>query len=298
MRTSLLILALLLAGALAGQSYRSRIHYKVKLGDEKQLHQLILLDYTKLLGTALDIKADSIYFRLRSADELSVIPLAEMRFLGEFVTGQSALSVPRVAPPLTDLTYERTALPFNGRGQLRIINLVYGVAELNLNQNVQVGLGVAGPLGLLTTQRLRFSLNPQLHLGISNQALFPPFNQGNGQGVFAIGDLTTMLTIGTERRFVNLGTGIFYNRDNNDGPVPLHRIGIGARVGERWHLYSEVLMSLDPGFSFPQLQIFPSFNASLGARRHRWQFGIFTVVLDEDSFFPPPLPYVGYAYYW
>jgi hypothetical protein len=57
-------------------------------------------------------------------------------------------------------------------------------------------------------------------------------------------------------------------------------------------------MSLDNSFNQPTLQIFPSFNASLGVRQHRWQFGVFTIFLDEDNFFPPPLPYIGYSYYW
>lgn len=301
MRPLLLCFFLLVTISLSAQSYRSRIHYKVKMGDSSQLHQLILLDYTKLLGTALEVKADSLYFLVRSASTASAIPLRELRYLGVFVVADSQEDRQRAYqefPDFSDMTYERTALPFSGKGQVRAINAIYGVVEWNLNDNAQVGVGLAGPLGVLLTQKLRFSITPDLHVGLAGQQLWLPLINTFSRRTIVLGDVGAIVTVGNQRRFANFGTGIFFNTEFGDPVVPMHRFGIGGQVGERWHIYGELLMSRDQSTRFSQLNLFPSLNASLGVRRHRWQFGIFTVFADEDNFFPPPLPYVGYSYYW
>ncbi|MEM9528925.1 MAG: hypothetical protein AAGA31_20105 [Bacteroidota bacterium] len=296
----LLFLMLLFGGySLAGQSYESRIHYKVTIGDTTQLHQLILLDYSKFLGTAMEIDEDYIYFKLRSSSDVSEIPLEQLRFLGVFNLNELPSIIRSGAGPgFSDLTYERTALPFHSSAQVKVINLLYAVVEWNLNKNLQVGVGLAGPVGILGTVRYRFSLNKDVHLGLSNQILFPPFAQFDND-LIVVGDVTTMLTFGDERRFLNLGTGIFYNTDDFVESVNIHRLGIGGRVSNRVHLYAEAALLLDnEAFNGRDLNLVPSVNVSIGARRHRWRFGIFSVFLDEDSFVPPPLPYVGYTYYW
>lgn len=301
MRILLLLLFLSIANCLAAQSYKSRIHYKVELGDTSQLHQIILLDYTKLLGLATKIQGDSIYFRVRSAAEESIIPIRELRYLGVFVASDSPGKERQSfygTPAFTDLTYERTALPLKGKGQVRVINLIYGVAEWNINENLQLGAGLGGPLGVLFTQKLRFSLTPDLHVGLTGQEMWAPLVFSFDGGTTILGDISAVVTIGNDRRFANLGTGILFNTDDDDSPVRSHRFGLGGQVGERWHIYGEFLMATGSDRRFSNLSLFPSLNASLGIRRHRWKFGVFTIFLDEDSFFPPPLPYVGYSYYW
>lgn len=304
MRLCLFLCSFLLTSLLSAQNFESRINYKVVLGDTSQLHQIILLDYTKMLGVAQKVANDSIYFQLRSAAEPSAIPLNELRYLGIFTASDSPEGRDkyfRAVPEFTDLTYERTALPLKGRGQVRVINLVYGVVEWNLNENIQLGAGVAGPLGILFTQKLRTSLTPQLHVGITGQQLWLPllFSFDNTQTI--LGDIAGIVTLGDEKRFLNMGAGILFNTDafGDESPITSYRFGIGGEVGEKWHVYSELLMAIpNQDNRFGDLSLFPSLNASYGSRRHRWQFGVFTVFLDEDSFFPPPLPYVGYSYYW
>ncbi|MEM9259564.1 MAG: hypothetical protein AAGA62_07940, partial [Bacteroidota bacterium] len=202
-----------------------------------------------------------------------------------------------LGPGFTDLTYERTALPFHSSGQVKVINLIYAVTEWNLNENLQIGIGLAGPLGILGTVRYRFSLGKEVHLGLSNQTLFPPFAQFDND-LIMLGDVSAMLTLGDERRFLNLGTGMFYNTDDFEEPLNAHRFGIGGRVSNRVHLYAEALMVLNNDDFSRELSLLPSANVSIGARRHRWRFGVFSLFFDEDSFVPPPLPYVGYTYYW
>ncbi|MEL7162202.1 MAG: hypothetical protein AAFN92_15710, partial [Bacteroidota bacterium] len=194
MRAPLLLCFFCCFAGLAAQSYESRIHFRVNVGDTAQLHQLILLDYTKLLGTALDIERDTIYFRVRTADEPSAIPLREMRFLGVFdldrTRGRTYNGRAYQAyPGFSDLTYERTALPFHSRGRVKIINLLYAVVEWNLGDNVQIGTGLAGPVGFLFTGRVRHSFSEDFHVGLSGQALFPPFAQFDGD-LLLVGDLT------------------------------------------------------------------------------------------------------------
>jgi len=311
MRTLLITLLLGFSVGLQAQSYESRIHFAVQIGDTAQLHQLILLDYTKLLGTALEIDEENIRFLVRSATEPSIIPLRELRFLGVFNLGGSSSVSRRAArlfnrsgagPGFTDLTYERTALPFHANGRVKVINLLYAVTEWNLNDHVQVGAGIAGPLGILFTGRLRHSLSEDIHVGLSGQALYPPFAQFNSEFIL-VGDLTTMFTFGNENRFLNLGTGLLFNTDDFEDNIVNYRFGIGGKIGRRVHLYAEALAILEEfnrftGGSFRELRLIPSLNVAVGARRHRWRFGLATVYLDEDNFFPPPLPYVGYSYYW
>lgn len=299
MRIGIILLLFAFGASLTAQSYRSRIHHKVSIGDTTQLHQLIMLDYSKLLGVALDIDDDNVYFQLRSSADVSTIPLEELRFLGIFVTDSfnGIGSGPKAG--FADLTYERTALPYHTGAQLKVVNLIYSVVEWNLNKNLQLGVGLAGPLGLIANQRLRFSISPQLHVGVSNQLLTALLFETNA----LLGDSHVMLTIGNEYRFLNIGTGILFNTDAFDDTASwAHRMAVGTKVGEKWHLYSEVLMVLSNNensfFSNRDLTLLPSFNGSLTVRSHRWKFGLMTVFLDEDSFFPPPIPYIGYAYYW
>lgn len=301
MRYRFLLFSLVLCFSLSAQSYKSRIHYKVKLGDTDQLHQLILLDYTKLLGTALEIENDEIFFQLRSSSEVSIIPLKELRFLGVFTgTTASPVSGPVSTVGLADLTYERTALPYQTKSQLRIINLVYAVTEWNTNEHIQLGLGLAGPLGVIATARLRYTVLPDVHMGVSNQILFPPFSQGFNDGLLVVGDLSAMLTVGDENRFLNLGTGLFYNTDSFSSNAWGHRMAIGGKVSPKWHLYGEALMVLTRSSRGTPLEsvLLPTLNASLGVRRHRWQFGILSFFSEDFGVVPVPIPYVGYAYYW
>jgi len=299
MRFGIILLFIVFATALGAQNYNSRIHHRVTVGDTNQLHQLILLDYSKLLGVAMDIDDDNIYFRLRSSVEVSVIPLEQLRFMGIFVT-DTFVGLSNVSTiGMSDLTYERTALPYESGGQLRVISLLYATAEWNLNENIQLGVGLAGPLGILATQNLRFTLGRNVHVGLSNQLLNVFLFDANA----LLGDTHLMLTIGSERRFFNLGTGILFNTDSFDsGSSWGHRMAVGGRVGKKWHLYSELLMVLSENqgrfSSFRSLTLLPTVNGSLAIRRHRWRFGLMTVVLDERNFFPPPIPYVGYTYYW
>ncbi len=304
MRTYLFFACVLFVNLLSAQTYESRIHYKVVLGDTSQLHQIILLDYTKMLGVAQEIANDSIYFQLRSAAEPSAIPLNELRYLGIFTASDSPEGRERYfqeVPGFTDLTYERTALPLKGKGQVRVINLLYGVVEWNLNENIQLGAGVAGPLGVLFTQKIRTSLTPNLHVGITGQQLWVPLVVNFDNTQIVLGDVAGIVTFGDEKRFMNIGAGILFNTDafQDESPLTAYRLGIGGQIGQKWHVYSEMLMAVpNESNRFGDLSLFPSLNASYGSRRHRWQFGIFTVFLDEESFFPPPLPYVGYSYYW
>ena len=308
MRLGLLTLVLFLTCSLAAQSYKSRIHYKVKLGDTVQLHQLILLDYTKLLGTALEIDEKNIRFKVRSAAEVSVIPTSKLRFLGVFraeqpSSGRRGANGPAIG--FTDLTYEPTALPYGTKAELKVINLIYATTEWSLNENYQIGVGLAGPLGVLLTQRARWSLSPVLHVGVSNKMMYVPLVQAFEERLAFLGDAHGMITIGTSRRFLNLGTGVLYDnvaggRGDGRATVWAHRMAIGARLSKRWTIYTEAMMVLakEQRFSNRNLVLIPTFNAALQVRRHRWNFGLATFQEDNFSFFPPPIPYVSYSYYW
>ena len=296
----LIFLTFLLTGVgLSAQTIRGRIHYQVKLGDTTQQHQLILLDYSKVIGNAERLRNDTLIFRPHAAVEASAIPAGEIRYLGVFDSKEERIRRSQEKPGFTDLTYERTALPFQSKGKLKIINGVYVATEFNLNKNVQLGVGVA-PLGIIATQRIRHSFTPKIHVALSNQTAYFPFFGAfdrNGAGV-TLGDLTAIVTFGDERSFVNLGSGIFYNNNTREQPVYLQRAAIGQQLGKYWHGYIEAVLVMEDGERFRQMELLPGFTAAYGKNRHRWKFGVLTVVFDNTNFFPVPLPFLGYSLYW
>lgn len=276
---------------------RFRIGSGVLVGDESQLHEIILVDFSKLLGHCAKIDKNTVFFKLRDAIEVTELPIDQVRFLGVYEqtgntitrgrNGEKAAAYNRVA--FADGTYLRTALPTHTKGQYRNIDLIYNVAEFNLNRNVQLGVGAFVPAGFLSTQRLRFSIAKEVHLGVSNQSLLvllsidPPF---------IVGDLNANFTVGNENRFVNFGGGFFYNTSDDMRTTHLN-IAMGGRIAENWHVYGEMAV-FDDGFDIIAL---PSFSAAHGVRRHRWRFGFFNVFNPESSFLAP-LPFIGYDYYW
>ncbi|MFT4687248.1 MAG: hypothetical protein ACJATN_001255 [Neolewinella sp.] len=303
MRLGFFSIALFFTCCLTAQNYESRIHYKVKLGDEEQLHQLILLDYTKLLGTALEVDEENIRFNVRSATEVSIIPTSKLRFLGVFKEEkQPTGGLYSTTQPVgfTDLTYEPTALPYTSKGEVKVINLLYATTEWSLNEHYQIGVGLGGPLGILTTQRARWSLSPLIHVGVSNKMLYVPLVQSFSERLALLGDVHAMLTIGTSHRFLSIGTGLLYDNTSLDGTAWAHRMALGVQLSKRWTVYTEALMVLtkERRFRRNNLVLLPTLNAALSIRRHRWNFGIATVQEEGLNFLPPPIPYVGYSYYW
>ena len=303
-RCIVFVLFCLFAGPLAAQDYLERVHKSVEIGNEEQLHQIILLDYTKALGVALSIDATSVQFRLRDTDEVVNFPTGLLRYLGRFDPatggrggGRSASPEPRFV--FTDMTYEPTALPFASRGHVKTIDLLYNVVEFNLNDHVQVGAGIAGPLGVLATQRLRTSLSPLVHVGLSNKLLYIPAVGTFNSRPPVYGDVHAMLTVGNGRRFVNLGAGRLYDNSFGEGAWG-YRLGAGARLSDRWTIYTEALAIAISGdfFQTRNLILLPTVNAAVRIRRHRWNFGLASVQETFRRYFPPPIPYVGYAYYW
>ena len=292
--TRLTILLLLLPVIASGQDYLQRIDARLVYGDTTQFHQLILLNYSNLLGTAEQITKDTLYFRGRAATGVSKIPAADIRYLGNYQRNNKR-AAEASNPGLADLTYERTALPFVAKTQLKIIMLYAGV-EHNFNDHFQIGAGTAGPLGVLLTGRVRTSLTPNVHLALSAQSLYLPFSTNFRGGRPFYSDITALLTFGDERRFLNLGYGYFINNEFPQDRIWTNRAGVGGRISPRWHLYAEAVVFVNRPIA--DLGLLPSFNASYGKRRHRWRFGVMSLFFDEENFIPPPIPYLGYQLYW
>lgn len=271
-----------------GQDWQSRVNLRVRIGDTSQLHQLILLDYTKLLGVVTYVNGDSVRMQVRSVPEPVAIPTRELRFIGLFNprAEPSGADGEATVVPFQDMTYERTALPYRSSRRLKIISLLYYAYEWNLDRHFQLGIGLAGPLGILATQRYRTSLKSWLHIGLSNQILWVPVADAFQEGAVFVGDATLMLTIGEDQNFFNLGAGQAYNTGEGTA-IPIYRLGAGGALSRRWHAYGELVAFID---DFDNLNLLPSVNVSYANRRHRWNFGLLTNLLDEDEWFVPPYP--------
>ena len=296
MRPILLVLSLLCSLALAAQGWRQRVDPSVRLGDTSQLHMVTLANRSQLLGVVYRVTADTIALQLRGAASHSYLPTRELRFLGLFVVPRFVAD-PRnaAAPPaLNDLTLIRTALPYPSRRQFKTVMLAYNSLDFSLDEHWQLGVGLAGPLGLLFSQRYRTSMSSWLHVGLSNEFIYAPVVSYSEDPVPLLGDATTMLTLGSQRQFFTLGAGLFYLTDDVPSPaVANYRVGIGSQVGRGSHLYLEALVYSE-SFRFTLL---PTANFSLARRRHRWSFGVATALMDGNSFGPAPLPYISYTHY-
>ena len=298
MRYSLLFILLLVAGSLRAQSYKDRINPEVEIGDSTQVHQVILRDYTRLRGVITDVRSDSIFIRVATIGDTITVPTYQMRHVGLYRPERyTRFANPRGQdnlPDLYDLTFVRTALPYSRKNRFKTVMLVYNVFEWNLNDHFQLGAGLAGPLGFLFTQRYRTSLTPYFHLGFSNQLLMVPLAAIGNSGFPAVGDATTLLTVGEASQFLTLGTGLFYSLE--DGGVALHnyRVGMGVRVSRKVHLYGEMLGFKD---GLDDFVLLPSLNAAVAGGKHRWSFGLLSVFFDGESNVFVPIPYISYSLY-
>ena len=285
--------------SLSAQDYRGRINRRVVIGDTTQYHNLILVDYSSMIGRVESINNGIIYMRLISADEVSEIPAEELRYLGVYylAAARDRNTASAAVPGFDNLTYERTALPYHSRGQFRTVLLAYNAFEINLNEHFQIGGGVAGPLGILVNSKYRTSLQPNLHVGLSAQILALPLVTPTRRGLPVVGDLSAITTLGTSDLFLNLGTGLLFNTDGfSETTAWAHRFGAGGKIGRKWHLYGEALFVQDK--SIEELTLVPGLSAAYGARRHRWQFGLWTAFTEFENIVPPPIPWVGYSLYW
>lgn len=268
-----------------------RMDPNVTLGDTSQRHLLILLDYSKLIGFAEDIDGGELVFQLYNADNVSRFSLTEVRYLGIYgETEKERNAIGSAGPALTDFTYTRTALKPEGRGRYRNLNLLYNIAEFNLNDNVQFGTGVLVPFGFLFTQRVRFSAGEFVNFGLSNQASLILIDQF--EGAFVVGDLKAIATYGTNERLLNFGIGILYATTSTE-TVNTISLGGGGKIGRNWHLYGEMGIFND---EFGDTVVIPTFSASYAAASHRWRFGIATILVEES--FVIPLPFLGYDFNW
>lgn len=309
MRFFALLTLVILPVLLSAQAYLKRISYKVEAGDTSQVHQLILLDYTKLLGRWEGTENNELLFRLRSADYVSRIPIDQLRYLGLFVpkrryyratrTGQPAYyRSPAPAVSFQDLTYLQTALPFPSGGRVNSIFPVHGEVDWALTESLGLGAGLIVPLGPVFNQRLRHTIRPGLHVGLANRISFPLPSITFTTGVPIIGDIGALLTVGDDRQFVNFSAGYFYQTENIGETFPTYRLGLGGRLGLRWYLYGELATFTNRQGDFRNLVVIPTVNGCLRTRAHRWNFGLLGVLAEDAFGFVAPIPYVGYAYLW
>ena len=297
MRLSPLFVVFLFVADLSAQSYEDRVNPEVVPGDTSQRHQVILRDYTRLRGLVTEIREDSFFLVVATVPDTLALPTAALRHLGLYRPERWEESGPRrrsgEISDLNDLTYLRTALPFAARKHIKSVMLVYNAIDWTLNDHWQLGTGLAGPLGVLFTQRYRTSLTPYLHVGLSNETLFVPLGDVTNGGFPAVGDLTTLLTLGNPSQFMTTGFGLFYSGGEQSGSVYNYRVGAGLRVSRRVHLYGEMLGFYDSNNTFTLL---PSLNIAVAKNRNRWSYGLMSVLVDPDSFIPFPIPYISYTY--
>lgn len=260
---------------------------------------MILRDYSRLLGTLVFADDDIMLFQLPESLDPSQIPTEDVRYVGVYVPPRGRRTAGDTPLGLTDMTYERTALPYHGKAQVKTIMLAYSVVEWNLDKHFQVGVGIGGFVGPLFTARYRTTVARNVHVGLSGRILPALLVGGFNTGTPVLGDFGGLATFGNEQRFLNLGTGVMFNTDAFDETSAwANRFGIGAAVSSRWHVYSELLFTQGGDEFFSDFNVFPSVNATFSTRGSRWRFGMFTNFLDEDILFVPPLPYVAYSYHW
>jgi hypothetical protein len=296
MRPFVFLYCLLCLSTLSAQALSSRMQAQVRIGDTTQLHQVILLDYSRLLGTVTAIAEDSVTVRVATIAEPVRLPSAQIRYIGLSGPASRRPRPERERVPIGDLTLLRTALPYPSHREFRTVMLLYNTVNWSLNEHFQIGVGLAGPLGILASQRYRTSVRPWLHLGLSNEIVAAPLIAFGDDRLPLAGDLTTLITVGTADHFFSTGAGIFYLSDNPASPITNFRLGMGTRLGRPTHLYAEVIAYVDDRID--EIGVLPSLNLSLTRRSHRWTFGLMSYFLDDPFTSPAPIPYVSYALFF
>ena len=196
-----------------------------------------------------------------------------------------------------DGTYLRTALPgAEGRLHYRNLMLLGNSVEYDLNSNFRIGAGVFVPVGFSFTQRIRVGLTEQIHLGVSNQSVWDVFINNedffNENSNALVGDLSGILTLGSNRAFVSISYHLLY-----DTSFPSDENGIGLAVGGQispaWHLYSELLFVEQEGSG---TGFIPSVSGAYRVNNWRIRMGLFAGFLDVYT--NSPLPFIGVDYHW
>ncbi|MEO0788820.1 MAG: hypothetical protein AAFY36_09165 [Bacteroidota bacterium] len=269
----------------SAQSLGLSIAPNVRLNDTTQLQVLITKDYDRLVGYALDIDGQDLIFRLRFADAPSRFAMSELRALRVLQAGL-------IGNDLSDGTYLQTALPgAAGGGRFRNVSLLGNLAEFDVNENLRVGIGAFIPVGLALTQRLRASISPKIHLGISNQAVWSLRRFDDEE---LVGDFAGLLTLGDNKLFMSLGYHFFYSTSGFSQDSRGVSLMVGGQISDQWHLYSEWLFTETRNFG--DSGVLPSFSASCQLDRWRIRFGFFWGTGDVST--ESPIPLVGVDYRW
>ncbi|MEM6396926.1 MAG: hypothetical protein AAF741_11320 [Bacteroidota bacterium] len=286
LRASLLIMALFMSSVFLGaQSGGLSIGKGVVLGDTTQVHVLTTNSQERIIGSAMDIDGDKLLFIPRYAEEVVEFPTAEVRSVRLFQVGYSDNN-------LSDGTYLYTALPGANRGgRYRNVSVLGSLAEFDLNKNVRLGVGFLLPVGIAVSQRIRASLSPGLHVGLSNQSVWSLRQFDDNE---LAGDLAGLVTLGDNRLFLSMGYHFFYSTSFFSEDSRGVSMMVGGQISDQWHLYSEWMYTETR--SFRGSGLIPSFSASCSLNRWRIRFGVFWGYgeLVTDS----PLPIVGADYRW
>ncbi|MEM7571541.1 MAG: hypothetical protein AAF433_01520 [Bacteroidota bacterium] len=264
-----------------------RLGRGVRLGDSTQLQLVSTTRFDKIIGYGLNIDGDELVFQPQNMDETLSIPLEYVRSLRLY---KQTLEDDRFSDP----SYLRTALPgADGRLQYRNLMLLSNMVEYDINSNIRIGAGVLVPVGLSFTQRLRVSLADRIHLGVSNQSVWDILiDDGDSFGNSLAGDLSGILTLGSNQAFVSVSYHLLYD---TSFPTDEHAIGlaVGGQLSPAWHLYSELFFveQASGGTGFV-----PSVSGAYRVNNWRFRMGLFAGFLD--LFTNTPLPFLGVEYYW
>ncbi len=289
-------LSLLACDHIAAQSGEFRIGPGLVYGDTTELHQLVLNNYSRFVGTATGLRDNELYFKIRGANDTTTFLITEVRYVG-LLGSSTRTGLPAAASyqnityddrydmTFTDPTYLRTAFLNSGKGQLRIVNAIYSVAEINANKNIQLGGGILLPLGFLFTQRLSFQVAGPVHIGVSNQMFLPILTFG---GLSLYGDASVNLSIGSEARFLSIGRGLLYDTQFG-GSAESYTLSLGGALSPSIQMYSEIMLVES---AFRSTNLLPSLSIAITNRRHRWRAGIFRIIEPGIELFA--LPLAGY----
>lgn len=282
----------------AAQSDGFRIGPGLVYGDTTELHQLVLANYSRFVGTATGLRDNELYFRIRGADDTTTFLTSNIRYVGLLAgSARAAVLSPagasfddtvydgRYDMTFTDPTYLRTAFLNRGKGQLRIVNAIYSVVEINATKNIQFGGGMLLPLGFLFTQRLGFRVAGPVHIGMSNQMFLPILTFGS---TAPYGDVSVNLSVGSEARFLSVGRGLLYDTDF-DETAESYTLSIGGALSPTVQAYSEIMLVET---AFGNTNLLPSLSVAFTNRRHRWRVGLFRIIERGLDLFA--LPLAGY----
>jgi hypothetical protein len=173
-----------------------------------------------------------------------------------------------------NLAYSFSAIPYpKGLAEYRNIDLLFNTIDIGVSDHLSLGAGLIIPIVFVVRGKLSFSANENIHLGLGTNGFI---GLGPVEGLFV--HYFAVATLGNPYRYFNVTFGRLGNWSDPEDSGNLATFGGSISFAEKWRLYADI------GISPQNTGLLPSIVASWAHRRNRVELGLLGI---WDGFFEP-----------